>query len=103
MIVTFAIGNSDNKLSQADWSEFIGRVYAAADRAVLAGARIQFAGYSAPGAPWQNALWAVELPDDNPEVRERLQTALRALASTYGQDSIAWWEADRTEFLEALP
>ncbi len=99
MIATFAIGNSDDKLGQAAWSAFVARVYAAADRAAADGGQIQFAGYSAPGAPWQNAMWAVSLPDD-PAVRANLRAALRLLAATYGQDSIAWWESGHVEMLE---
>lgn len=103
MIVTFAIGNSDDKLPQAAWSAFVGDVHSAVDQVVIGGGRIQFAGYSAPGAPWQNALWAVELPDWEPGVREALRTQLAELARTYRQDSIAWWETDRAEFLAPAP
>lgn len=102
VIATFAIGNSDDKLPQAAWSGFVGGVHVAVDQAVLHGARIQFAGYSAPWAPWQNALWAVELPDHDPGVRERLRNDLRSLAFTYRQDSIAWWETGHTEMLEPV-
>ena len=100
MIVTFAIGNSDDKLPQAAWSAFVGDVHSAVDQAVIHGARIQFAGYSAPGAPWQNALWAVEVPDWEPGVREALRSRLAELCRDFRQDSIAWWETAGAEMLE---
>lgn len=100
MIASFAIGNSDDKLTQGAWSAFVGDVHAAVDRAVLAGAHIHFAGYSAPGAPWQNALWALELPDADLAVAGALRTRLQELCRTYRQDSIAWWETPWAEMLE---
>jgi hypothetical protein len=100
VIVTFAIGNSDDKLSQAGWSAFVGAVHAAVDQAVQHGARIQFAGYSAPGAPWQNALWAVEIPGYDWDLVKALRAALRGLAKAYRQDSIAWWSAGEVDMLE---
>ncbi len=97
MIATFAIGNSDDKLGQAAWSAFVARVYAAADRAAGDGGQIQFAGYSAPGAPWQNALWAIEVTDT--AMRDTMRSRLAELAGKYRQDSIAWWEAPRAEMI----
>jgi len=103
VIATFAIGNSDDKLPQAAWSAFVGEVHTAVDQAVIGGARIQFAGYSAPGAPWQNALWALELPAWDRRVVGALRARLAELCRDYRQDSIAWWEADLTEFLAPAP
>jgi hypothetical protein len=100
VIATFAIGNSDDKFSQGEWSRFVRGVHIAADHAVLAGARIHFAGHSAPWEPWQNALWAIELPDHDPGVRQALRHNLRTLADTYRQDSVAWWESNHVEMLE---
>ena len=95
----FTIGNSDDKLTQFRWSAFVTRVHLAVDRAVSHGAVTEFCGYSAPAAPWQNAIWCVRLPDDG--VRARLRVDLQKLAAAYEQDSIAWAEADTVEMLTA--
>jgi hypothetical protein len=92
------IGNSDNKLTQAQWSEFRHAVDLAVSQAAAEGACVQFHGYSLPAAPWQNAMWAIELPDDLPLVRQELRHRVAQLAWIYNQDSIAWAQAD-VEFL----
>lgn len=101
-LVCFAIGNTDDKLGQASWSAFLSEVHAAVDMATVDGAHIQFAGYSAPGAPWQNALWAIEIPtgEEGPGIEATLRVALTGLAGRYRQDSIAWWTTEKVEFLE---
>jgi hypothetical protein len=99
-LVTFAIGNSDDKLSQAVWSNFVHEVIAVVDLVTLNGARVQFAGYSPPGAPWQNALWAIEIPPTDPDLEQVLRARLSGLVGPYRQDSIAWWVTDQVEFLE---
>jgi hypothetical protein len=98
VIATFVIGNSDDKLTQAEWSAFVGDVQAAVDQAVAGGARIQFAGFSAPAAPWQNALWVVEMPWGG-SARFKLRSNLSRLARQYRQDSIAWWEEDNATMI----
>lgn len=103
MIACFAVGNSDDKLPQDEWSQYLTDVQLLVDRVsgMTTGVQVQFAGYSAPTAPWQNALWAVQLPTDTDRARARLvlRGELRKLAVRYGQDSIAWWDSERTEFL----
>jgi hypothetical protein len=59
------IGNSDDKLPQERWASFIGDV----DRAVgqvgaWKGGQVHGRWFSAPDAPWQNAVWCLQLPDD---------------------------------------
>ncbi len=93
----FTISNSDDKLTQAGWSAFVADVRAAVDLAVRAGGQLEFAGFSAPDAPWQNALWCVRLP--NAGTREVLRARLERLCETYVQDSIAWAQVDQVEFL----
>jgi hypothetical protein len=91
------IGNSDDKLSQADWSAFCADVYSTIDRTVRFGGDLQFAGYSAPAAPWQNAQWCVQVPDD--ATRSTLRTQLRELCRRYRQESIAWAQVEQVEML----
>lgn len=79
------IGNSDNKLTQAAWAEFIAETgYVIKKHSE----HTHFAGASLPTEPWQNFAWAFE-------VRLRrlrlgaLQHDLAELAARYEQDSIA--------------
>lgn len=109
--IYISIGNSDDKLKQAEWSRFIADTYALVDGYSAA---IHFAGYAAPGAPWQNACWCIEIepdrirriqmPNDHREVRteDLLRERLAQIAAQYGQESIAWAEAT-TEFIAPPP
>ena len=77
------IGNSDNKLTQCQWSEFV-----AAARAEISHHAQQtfFQGFSATDAPWQNACWVVSVNSDE---LDELKACLARLAQDNGQDSIA--------------
>jgi hypothetical protein len=94
--VHISIGNTDNKLTQAEWSEFVGKV-----RHVVHNAKASFDGqihgewFSMPDAPWQNACWLVHLPNRS---LDQVKPVLASLAATYRQDSIAWTAGD-TEFI----
>ncbi len=90
--VYVSIGNPDDKLTQARWSEFHDKVGAA-----VRGLALQVYGdwVSASNSPWQNACIGFEI---GWETSERLQRDLADLAAEYGQDSIAWAEAD-TKFI----
>ncbi len=102
MIVSFAIGNSDDKLSQAGWAEFVAETHVAVDTAIEGAGQIHFAGYSPPAAPWQNAVWVIDLGPDADEAkcaRGALRAQLAQLAGRFKQDSIAWWEAGEAEMI----
>ncbi len=96
MLYYITIGNSDDKLSQQRWAEFCREV----DK-VLKGLRVPryFHGYSLPNAPWQNAIWAVEMDESDQVNIERVKELLRWVADRFKQDSIAWTQAPFTEFL----
>lgn len=99
MIVTFVIGNSDDKLGQNEWAQFAEDLVDVAERAE--GAQIHFLGCSPAIAPWQNMLCALDL-GDGPEsavLRGQLRSELAELCGKYGQEAIAWWEADRAEMI----
>ncbi len=87
MNVLISIGNSDDKLSQREWSRFI-----AAVRNVLHSyddmLTIHGEWFSAPDTPWQNANWCIEILDETDlhELRENLVIVRKH----YRQDSIAW-------------
>jgi hypothetical protein len=95
VIVYISIGNSDDKLTQARWSEFYNWV---------AGSINMFASVhhgkwvSDPTEPWQNACWCVLVEEGKVE---RLKARLRNTAVEFDQDSIAWAEAPHTEFIGA--
>lgn len=75
------IGNSDDKLGQREWSQFV----ADTDREIVRLANnIFFSGFAAPSAQWQNACWVVEVADE-----QDLKQILARLAKEYRQDSIA--------------
>lgn len=86
-----SIGNSDDKLPQAEWADFYLKV-GAAIRATETTIHGEWLSHSA--APWQNACWAFTPPDAR--MKERLMDRLGEIASRYHQDSIAWAEAVTT-------
>jgi hypothetical protein len=88
--VYVTIGNSDDRLTQADWADFYQYVDAAVDGIA---AHIYGRWVSLPTARYQNACWALLLTADR---REQLRRVLRRLARRYRQESIAWVEGDPT-------
>jgi hypothetical protein len=93
MIVYLSIGNSDDKLTQAEWSEFNLRV--AAEVASYA-ATIHGAWDSNPVSPWQNACWCLEF--DTAEDVQAARQAATEIRQEFGQQSVAWAVAE-TEFI----
>jgi hypothetical protein len=98
-----SIGNSDDRLSQAEWSCFVLDVDRAFEMAVrYEGARVHGRWLSRADDPWQNACWSADWHDDLAFVVDALKRKLTALARTYRQDSIAWAVVAETEFLGAV-
>jgi hypothetical protein len=88
--ITVQIGNSDDKLTQNQWSDFVNKI----DRAIqLAKARIHFMGGSYNDAPWQNFCWVFQLPEDNRESGSLFQH-LKLIRKDFQQDSLAWTEGE---------
>lgn len=103
--VYVSIGNSDDKLTQAEWSMYYQRV----DRVVRHAAATVYGAWVSPSAePFQNACWAIELTaaTASADVVTRdgqvthpqawLRDRLAELATRYHQDSIAWADATTT-------
>lgn len=88
MTVTIQIGNTDNKLTQAEWSAFVKLVGDYIERYVEdRAAEIHFFASSAGHAPWQNAAWIVSITADYaPLLRADIITA----RVKFRQDSAAW-------------
>lgn len=93
MAVYITIGNTDDKLGQKQWSDFVKdvddtiRMYASAIHAYC---------FSLPNAPWQNCVWCCEFAMSIDE--KCCKEDLGVLTGKYNQDSIAWAPAV-TEFL----
>ena len=94
--VYVSIGNSDDKLTQKEWSHFV----CATENTIETHATKWHGRWqTASDSAWQGACWAFEIK--SPRVRA-LRMRLAKLAGAFGQDSIAWAEA-QTEFIEGLP
>ena len=93
MNIYISVGNSDVKLTQDQWSEYVNEV-----RDLLRVSAIKIYGewYSASGSPHQNACFCAAFSDAQKE--EQSRSKLTAIRQRYYQDSIAWARAD-TEFI----
>jgi hypothetical protein len=84
--VAVQIGNSDDKLSQRDWSFFVSSVGTAIEST---GIDTHFSGVSYGAAPWQNACWLFEFPDQEDGMIDKLIGKLKRIRIDYKQESIA--------------
>ena len=92
MTVFVSIGNSDDKLTQHEWADFMSNV----ETTCLRFSRETFGAWASfPDRPFQNACFAFEPIDGN---LHPLKHSLRILATLFDQDSIALVEGD-VEFL----
>lgn len=91
--VFVTVGNSDDKLGQRQWANFVRNVDTALRHSVNATVHGQF--YSTPDSPWQNACWSVDLKDE--EVAN-VKARLAKIAFVFNQDTIAW-NPSTTEFI----
>jgi hypothetical protein len=94
-----SIGNSDDKLKQEEWSQYVSDVH---DFIMRWRFPIYFHGLSVGSAPWQNACWILDARDLFGEpggmAIDILRKELHVLAKKYKQDSIALLLGD-TEFV----
>jgi len=88
--IVIQIGNSDDKLSQSSWADYISDV-----NRLLFSQHIHFSGGSAPDHPWQNYCWVIECEDDAVRLIEYKLTQIRI---AHRQDSIAF-TIGNTEFI----
>lgn len=82
-----SIGNSDDRLGQAEWSRFIHEMR---DLLQQFGGLLQIHGewFSAPDQPWQNANWCVEPLTTFHQ--DMLKRAVRNVCMRFRQDTFAW-------------
>jgi hypothetical protein len=87
--VTIQIGNSDDKLTQREWSTFVSKV----DSLIRYNTheKIHFTGASYPDSFWQNACWVVEVKSSSVAAfKHRLMLFMRAHGSErFQQESVA--------------
>jgi hypothetical protein len=96
-----SIGNSDDKLSQGDWSSFCTDIDRAISRACrYNGTAVHGRWYSLPNEQWQNACWGIEVDDACAFVLDVLREDLARACKQYQQTSIAWAEGT-TAFITA--
>lgn len=88
-----SIGNSDDKLTQAEWSQYVVEIIA---RVVSIG-HTHGAWFSLPHTPYQNACWCVEF-DTAEDLAEGREVAAE-VREKWRQDSIAWAQVTETEFI----
>lgn len=78
------IGNSDDKLSQKQWSEFVMKIQKVLHQWNM---HIHFSGGSPSSAPWQNYCWVAEVRDE--PLMHILRRDLSMICHEFRQDSIA--------------
>jgi hypothetical protein len=78
------IGNSDDRLGQARWSEFAAKfISVITDQAD----QVHGVWWSEPGAPWQNCCVGFAIAESGAGA---LRLSLSILRESYGQDAVAW-------------
>jgi len=86
MIISIEIGNSDDKLTQAEWAKY---VEAVRHKVSIYAEQVFFFGGSPNWMHWQNACWHFEI--DN-RYETPLREVLILLRKKFNQESIAWSE-----------
>jgi hypothetical protein len=94
VIVYLSIGNSDDKLSQKEWSQFNVAIMA---RIKPLATVVHGEWSSAPWSAYQNACWCLEFAAGSAELTEAREV-LAEIRDEFRQDSIAWATAE-TEFI----
>lgn len=83
MIATIQIGNTDNKLTQQEWSEYVEAVHAAT---TVDGIETHFFASSEGSKPWQNACWVVAIRETE---LDPMLSSVKKIRKQYKQESVA--------------
>lgn len=88
--VYVSIGNSDDKLTQAEWAKFCSRV-----DVIVTGSAWAVHGrwHSLPNSRWQNACWCIVIEES---LVSQVTADLEVAARRYDQESITWAPAEVT-------
>lgn len=89
MNVYLSIGNSDDKLTQAEWSQFVSHMAAELNSWTC---QIHGTWFSRPDDPWQNANWCLEFIDEAHMNQARAEVI--RIRRYWRQDSVAWAVAE---------
>lgn len=84
--VTLQIGNSDNKLTQQEWSSFVSEIQQQIDKYAET---VFFFGGSPNWSPWQNVSWVFIV---DPTYAVEIIFEIKGIRERYRQDSAAWTE-----------
>lgn len=90
--IVISIGNSDDRLSQKEWSSYVTEVEHHINFFCI---KVHFFGGSPNWLKWQNVSWWCEIEEDNLGI---LKIGLRHIRKYYRQDSAAILVGD-TEFV----
>jgi hypothetical protein len=93
MIVYISIGNSDDRLTQKEWAQYVLEI-----TTFVAGlGHTHGAWYSEPASAYQNACYCVEFKTQS----DAYDAKIRAMdiRAKFRQDSVAWAVAKETEFI----
>lgn len=82
--VTIIAGNSDNGLSQADWSALVANITRYVQRRAAA---VEFTGGPATASPFQNYAWVIRL---HPAEFGQLREEIKVTRAQFRQESVAW-------------
>jgi len=89
LTITLQIGNSDDKLTQREWSSFVIEVSAIVEGNA---SHTHFFGAPSNWFVWQNVAWVIQFDDD--AVKEIFKKKLIGIRKKYRQDSVAWTEGE---------
>jgi len=78
---TISIGNSDDKLSQYEWSCFTQEM----DTLIRNAMKVHFFGGGSTWMPWQNVAWIVEL--DDLDLYAALKQQITRIRKKYNQEA----------------
>jgi hypothetical protein len=81
--ITIQIGNTDNKLTQQEWAEYVNRTSATIDRF---SEMTHFFGGSPNWYRWQNVAWVVEMSGHN---LNPFKAEIERVRELYRQESVA--------------
>jgi len=95
--IYISIGNSDDKLTQSKWQDYVVAMDNLVDYYI---AHTHGRWFSAPDTPYQNACWCIEVDERD---LDAIRCELALLAQRFGQDSIALAVVTETEFIEPSP
>jgi hypothetical protein len=86
--VTVQIGNSDDKLTQSQWSKFVDKVHTTISTFAQ---QVHFSAPSHGDAPWQNFCCVFVIYEEH---IAPLKAHITDIRKDFSQDSAAWTEGD---------